>query len=333
VRALASQADAPDLVRLQRGFAQGFDDVSRSADPRAALEMLLVRLALRPALIPLDSLVARLSELEARLGAPAASPGRAGGPPGAAGRSPSRPSRTRDDATAPRASSAAPAEPSVDAGEPNAREKHGARSADVTTAPDSRRPGSTSRPLPAKAERSDSSPTVASPAVASPIDSSPVVASPIVASGPTSPVAASGAVSAPAASDASDPVARWRQVLDLLDASRPDLVAFLKHAVPIRVDAESLVLGYQPGNVLEASVKSQECLSALGEAARACLGRSPPVRFEAVDGKTETLADVDRKRRQREQHEAMQRAQTHQSVLDATEILGARVKRVELGER
>ncbi|HKO95319.1 MAG TPA: DNA polymerase III subunit gamma/tau, partial [Polyangiaceae bacterium] len=50
VRALAERTDAQDLVRLQQGFAKGFDDVSRAAEPRTALEMLLTRLALRPAL-------------------------------------------------------------------------------------------------------------------------------------------------------------------------------------------------------------------------------------------------------------------------------------------
>lgn len=67
VRELAGTAEADDLLRLQHGFAKGFDDVVRSAEPRTALEMLLARLALRPPLVPIDRLLARLSELEARL--------------------------------------------------------------------------------------------------------------------------------------------------------------------------------------------------------------------------------------------------------------------------
>jgi len=45
VKDLASSSQADDLVRLHHGFSQAFDDVVRSAQPRAALEMLLVRLA------------------------------------------------------------------------------------------------------------------------------------------------------------------------------------------------------------------------------------------------------------------------------------------------
>jgi DNA polymerase-3 subunit gamma/tau len=72
VSALAERTSVDDLVRLHQGFSAGFDDVVRSGQVRAALEMLLVRLARRPALIPIDDLIARLGALEKRLtgGAP-----------------------------------------------------------------------------------------------------------------------------------------------------------------------------------------------------------------------------------------------------------------------
>ena len=69
---LAEATDADDLIRLHQGFSQGFDDVVRSGQPRAALEMLLVRLARRPPLFPIDELLRRLAALEQRLGAPRA---------------------------------------------------------------------------------------------------------------------------------------------------------------------------------------------------------------------------------------------------------------------
>jgi len=89
VKALAAASQADDLVRLHHGFSLAFDDVVRSAQPRAALEMLLVRLARRPPLVPMDDLVARLFDLERRLssGGPAPQgpsrslPGGSGGPP------------------------------------------------------------------------------------------------------------------------------------------------------------------------------------------------------------------------------------------------------------
>ncbi len=104
VFALASQTDADDLSRLFQGFSRGFDDVVRSGQPRTALEMTLVRLARRPALIPLDDLLARLGDLERRLGGGSPSPPRSGGPPpGARGPSPSAPARGPSASAAPAA--------------------------------------------------------------------------------------------------------------------------------------------------------------------------------------------------------------------------------------
>jgi DNA polymerase III subunit gamma/tau len=69
VKQLVAGADADDLSRLYHGFAQGFDEVLKSERPRMALEMLLVRLARRPPLLPIDDFVSRLAALERRLGA------------------------------------------------------------------------------------------------------------------------------------------------------------------------------------------------------------------------------------------------------------------------
>jgi hypothetical protein len=120
-------------------------------------------------------------------------------------------------------------------------------------------------------------------------------------------------------------------VLSQLEETRPDLVAFLKHAVPLGFTPELITLGYEPGNALEASLRSAECLRELGSAALKCLGREPSVLFQAVASGTETLADVDRRAREKRRKAAVDRAQQHPSVRDAAEILGARVKRVELG--
>jgi hypothetical protein len=56
------------------------------------------------------------------------------------------------------------------------------------------------------------------------------------------------------------------------------------------------------------------------------------VLFQAVASGTETLADSDRRVREKQRRAAVERAEQHPSVRDAAEILGARVKRVELGE-
>ena len=67
VKRLVAGADADDLTRLYHGFSQGFDEVLKSERPRASLEMLLVRMARRPPLLPIDDLVSRLVALERRL--------------------------------------------------------------------------------------------------------------------------------------------------------------------------------------------------------------------------------------------------------------------------
>jgi DNA polymerase-3 subunit gamma/tau len=78
VTALAERAEIDDLLRLFNGFSKSFDDVAKSGQARAALEMTLVRLARRPPLLPLDELLVRLGDLERRLGG-APSPTRGGG--------------------------------------------------------------------------------------------------------------------------------------------------------------------------------------------------------------------------------------------------------------
>jgi DNA polymerase III subunit gamma/tau len=79
---IGSEADLDDLLRLHLGFSNGFDQVMQSPHPRAALEMLLVRLARRPPLLPVDELVSRLLQLEKRLhGAAASAPAARGAKP------------------------------------------------------------------------------------------------------------------------------------------------------------------------------------------------------------------------------------------------------------
>jgi DNA polymerase-3 subunit gamma/tau len=86
VVALAARAEVDDLSRLFQGFSRAFDDIVRSTQPRMALEMALVRLARRPALLPLDELLTRVGDLEKRLsGAPPPGPAPRGGGGGGAG--------------------------------------------------------------------------------------------------------------------------------------------------------------------------------------------------------------------------------------------------------
>lgn len=142
------------------------------------------------------------------------------------------------------------------------------------------------------------------------------------------------AAAKPAAPAAPPPetLEQWRRVLECLGQTRPDLVAFLKHAVPLDINPEVLLLGHEQGNVLESAMRSTECLEALRGAALACFGQQPKVVFQYVTGNAPTLAEIDKRAREQQKRAAVDRAQQHQSVRDAVEILGARVKRIEVSE-
>jgi DNA polymerase-3 subunit gamma/tau len=79
VGSLAQRAEMDDLLRLFHGLNMAFDDVLKSGQLRAALEMTLVRLSRRPPLRPIDDLLVRLGELEKRLGGAPTPPSRGGG--------------------------------------------------------------------------------------------------------------------------------------------------------------------------------------------------------------------------------------------------------------
>ena len=89
VLALGKAHDVDDLTRVFTGLSRNFDEIVKSGQVRASLEMTLVRLAKRPALLPLDELLVRLGDLEKRLATGAPPPTR-GGPSGGGGGGSSR---------------------------------------------------------------------------------------------------------------------------------------------------------------------------------------------------------------------------------------------------
>ncbi len=356
VRDLAAGFEANDLMRVQQGFAKGFDDVSRSPEPRSALEMLLVRLALRPQLVPLDGLMARLVELELRLAGgkppPAAGGANRPNPPGGAPRSAPRPAP----------SPAAPAEGSASAAPARASQPaQPASPASARSAPIPSPPIPSAPSAPASQDLPSNRPGPAAPAAPASEAARPP---PMVAMAPTSGPAGTASTAAqwaarpsaaapsgersrpdprlspestsvePSSVDlaAAELMETWRRILDVLGQTRPDLVAFLKHTMPLGVSAELITLGYESGNVLEGPMRSTECVDALRAAAQRCLGQEPKVLFQPIAAGMQTLAEADKKTREREKRAAVDRAERHPSVRDAVEILGARVKRIELGE-
>ena len=145
VQQLAEATHADDLIRLHQGFSQGFDDVVRSGQPRAALEMLLVRLARRPPLLPVDELLRRLAALEQRLGAP-----RAAGAPQAA----SQPPRAAQPQPQPQSAPPAP-DLRPRSADPRPREVRSVESARPDAPPDGRKEPPPRRPDPSLARASN----------------------------------------------------------------------------------------------------------------------------------------------------------------------------------
>jgi DNA polymerase III subunit gamma/tau len=345
VKALAGAFDASDLLRVQRGFATSFDDVTRSPEPRAALEMLLARLALRPQLLPIDDLMGRLVELESRLSGGKPPPGSAGGGRPNPGGNPRGGSRPAAPASARAAEAAAPASArAAEAAAPGPSPPPASPPATMPEPPALVAPGLVA-PAPAPAPAGPAvftpapRPAAAAPAPPPPpAGPAPAPASPAVFTPAPRPAAAAPAPAGPGATaESTDPtdasLTDWRRILDTLGQSRPDLVAILKHTAPLAVSADALTLGYETGNVLEIPMRSPECLAALREAAIGCFGREPKISFQPVTGSLATLADSDKRAREREKRAAVDRAEKHPSVRDAVEILGARVKRIEIGER
>jgi hypothetical protein len=187
--------------------------------------------------------------------------------------------------------------------------------------------------VPPVADTRPAAPVAAVPPVAGARPAGPVTAAPIASVPDTE--ARSTRAAAASAADAPETalLTGWRRVLDVLGQSRPDLVAILKHTVPLAVSAEALTLGYEAGNVLEIPMRSPETGVALRDAAITCFGSEPKIVFQAVVGQMPTLAEADKRTREREKRAAVDRAERHPSVRDAAEILGARVKRIEIGDK
>ncbi|MEB2311026.1 MAG: DNA polymerase III subunit gamma/tau [Sorangiineae bacterium] len=289
IAALASGADADDLVRLHQGFSQGFDEVARSSAPRAALEMLLVRLARRPPLLPLDDLVLRLSALERRLGGRPTADARAAG-------TPSPPPRSA--ATSPQSTGPAP---------PHARE--------TRSAPD--KPGT-----PSDDRRDEPPPATPPPGAGSPNPAPPSTS-------------AARAQPAPAAATLPDEpqLQRWRAILARLATTRPELAAFLEHAVLLEIGPAKIQLGFEAGSIFAQRVAEPEARAALEAAAAEESGQAVRVTIDSASERArdeQTLAQLNAQERQRRSSEAMEEVKRHPAVLDAIEVLGARLKDLKL---
>lgn len=353
---LAGERDVDDLLRVHQGFSRGFDDIVRSAQPRAALEMALLRLARRPAMLPIDDLVTRLAELERRLGgAPPAAGNATGG--------------TSSEPAAPRKSSGG-----KDASSPNVGPRH----AEARTRQDAGQAHSGGEPSSAGSFEDgveDATPAIeSSPDVqhappmgkASPITSVPrglrepgwaPTGAAVHTEPPTSeavaptepePQVAAGkdplADAAPAETrrshetatsreEASEaPIRAWQRVVERVRQSDGKLAALLNHAVVHEATSTRIRVSFERGTVFEEGATTRQAIESVAAAAEHQFGTRPAVEVtnHASGTDTTTLADVVSREREAAKLEAIERARNHPAVAAAAEILGAKVKDIRL---
>jgi DNA polymerase-3 subunit gamma/tau len=359
-RALAEKADADDLIRLHQGFSQGYDEVIKSGQPRAALEMLLVRLARRPALVPIDDLIARLAAMERRLTGNSPDPGggRGGGGGGHGRPTPERepPQRPREfDRGAPRQRDPqTPARPAstreaAAEDEPPPWLYDDAPPSALEAPPEFEAPANFAPPPPRSRPSAPSAPQPSRPS------GSPGNGAGLRPSGPAGNGAGfrpNGAPSNAPRSARSDearpsapapatmpipesPLDAWRVIVDAIGVDRPEIAAFLAHGAPLELGPGELVVGWEPGSVFLSEVSNDVALDLVSKTAERTFGAPFRVRYERDSARANgaaTVARADSEAEERRIRQALGEARRHERVAEAVEILGARVKDIRLAK-
>jgi len=306
VFALSSRTDADDLLRLYQGFSRSFDEIVRSGQPRAALEMTLVRLARRPPLLPLDELLSRLGDLEKRLGggAPGAPPPRGGGGGG-------RPTRAAPSASS---SMGSPSWPGEAAGETSA----------------------VRIPVLDDAQRTHGALALATPEAPPPTPPKPRVVPTMVADAPPPPPPPPPPPAAPAAvpSAPTGSVDPWRAILERITASNPPLASILANALPLEVSPSRLVLGYAANQAFFADqAKEPDALEALTREVRGYFGKPTEVVLDlsahAPSG-VATIAAIDAAKRVAAVAAAKGAVEKHPLIAEAIRLFGAEIRDIKL---
>jgi DNA polymerase-3 subunit gamma/tau len=307
---LAARTDADDLTRLFQGFSRGFDDVVRSGQPRAALEMTLVRLARRPPLLPLDELLARLGELERRLGG--APPPRTGGP--GPGRGPGTSSDAARPAAGPANTAAFPTPPKPPG--PRAEATEGRTRGALALAPE---PAVDPVAMALAAEPDATTPTPP-----------PTSATTVRAAPPPSPPPATAAAS-PSPAPATVDLAAWRLILDRVRAAKPALASVFEHGVPLDVSPGRVLLGFAPDSFLGAQAAEAEALDVLTREVRAHFALPTQVALDlSMKTSGPTVAAIDLAKRKEANARARAVIEKHPLVTQAIALLGAELKDVRL---
>ena len=319
VSTLSEATHADDLIRLHQGFSQGFDDVVRSGQPRAALEMLLVRLARRPPLLPVDELIRRLAALEQRLGAP-----RGPGGPGPQQGMPARAAQPQPQAqTAPPAPDLRPR-----SADPRPREVRSAESARPEAPADGRKEPPPRRVEPERRVEITRRPEI-DPDFAIPFPED------LEAEKKAEAKAAPAAPPRPPQTEPQpEDLAAFRAIVDRVNERRAELAAFVSRASILSLSPGELRLGWEPGDMFSHGANDKDSQELLTTLASEHFGVPTKVVFEFESARAatiKTLATIETEIRLQKQRDAVAQAKKHRGVTDAVEVLGARIKDLKLG--
>ncbi len=357
---LSKRCDVDDLSRVYLGFSRAFDDIARSAQPRGAFEMALVRLARRPPLLPLDELLRRLADLERRLG------GAAGSEPGASGGARSSgggpaPARGKGKATAAPTRAEAPRQAGAVRREPRPSAPQATSVAapkEAASAPTAPAPQATSVAAPKEAASAPTAPAPQATSVAAPKEAASAPAAPprqetapprqetapprqetaqprqgtkrVGAPSPspdrTVPRSETPAASAQGLLDA------WQAVVARLAPDKPRVASIFEHAAPLVVEPGRVVLGLEAGSFIAEQAKEADAQALLRQAATDHFGVPTDVELElgGGHGKVQTLAAKHSAEQAARLAAAREVVATHPLVQDAIEVLGAELKDVRL---
>ncbi|HEX2676562.1 MAG TPA: DNA polymerase III subunit gamma/tau [Polyangiales bacterium] len=319
VKKIAESTSKEELERAFAGLNKLVEEVGQASTPQLTLEMGLVRLADRPALLPLQELIERLRALEARLGG-----GGAGVGPGSP---PAGPSGGGGAGSGGGGGAGRFQPPSGPGGGARAQSVNSAPAVAVTVAPKVEARSE----APAPRERRFVAPEVPEPkpepAVVAP--KSVPAAAPVTSSTPApAPAAAPTTVREPAAQPA--PAlngaipAQWLEIVSQLKSSQPALGAVLEHGMPMEVSAKVLRIGFGDNSFFGKQAQSPVAREAILRTAELVLGARPELSFAAGagDARVATINEVEEAARSTRKAEKKAQALSHPSVRDALEVFG-----------
>jgi DNA polymerase-3 subunit gamma/tau len=339
VIAIAKESERSDLERLFNAWSKTVDEIAKAREPRWVLEMALVRLAHRPPLLPIDDLVARLTDLEKRLGS------------GGGGDSPRGPSPSGGGGggggSAVRAGSAS-STGGTGAGTGRSAGSSGGPRMSAETA---RGEASLGGPRPA-ALAAVGSAAVASGAAATPawlaraqsrsLDPAPTTPPavdadvlPVRESVPPKglPGSSKSAASVEAIDtrDAARSLDAWARLVESMEGGP---VAILKHAVPLEANEQRVRIAFETGSFYARKVASGEVEPVIAVTAERVFGRRPAVEIVqgALPDDAPTIARRDDARKAEARAKREDEARRHPLVQSFLQHVGGEIRAVKIDE-